>query len=128
MVLVAMMEHSTTSVGGPVVAFFPPPSDVKKPSPGTIANQKITHIYVIKVVDGKSKEPVAKANVTVELVNTARTKWGGHTDAKGAFTFMWEPNTRSTKAHISIQAPGFWSVDDDNVLADERIFQLKRDD
>ena len=96
-------------------------------APNELQEKKPAKVYLIRVVD-ESKNPVVKAKVTVELANNTKAKWQGDTDSEGIFKFTWEPTNRPVQAHISVEAPGFWSVDDYNALAEDRLFQLKRSD
>jgi hypothetical protein len=90
--------------------------------------KKSTRLYVIHVIDISSKAPISNAKVTVELDNAAKTKWTGSTDAKGLFQFRWDAVTASVKAHISVQAQGFSSLDDFNLLMEDRVFELTKAD
>ena len=127
---VAAVEKSRPYGDALTVALLRSPQDAKtkKPSPEIPQDKKATRVYVIRVIDAKSKSPVAKANVTVELADSSKTKWQGRTDSKGVFRFTWAPTARFIKAHISVQAPGFWTVDDANALVEERIIQMNRGD
>jgi hypothetical protein len=93
-----------------------------------LQGKNIARIYVIRVIDGTSRRPVPKASVTVELASSSKTKWEGRTDSEGVFAFTWEVNTGFVKGHIVVQAPGFWTVDDYNVVVEERIIPLKKED
>ena len=84
--------------------------------------------YVIRVIDTQSKAPVNKAKISVQLDDSAKTKWGGYTDSKGLFQFKWLTTTQSVKAHISIEAQGFMTLDDYNVLMEDRVIPLTRAD
>jgi hypothetical protein len=89
--------------------------------------------HTIRVIDASSKAPVVKANVTVELKNTSSNakraaRWQGRTDAKGSFAFICEMPNGSTKTHISIEAAGYWTLDDEFLLAEDRVFRLQKSD
>ena len=85
-------------------------------------------LHVIRVVEARSKAPVARAKVSVELENPAKTKWEGQTDSKGLFTFICEMPNGSVKAHTSVDATGYWSLVDYFPLAEERVIELTRTD
>jgi hypothetical protein len=91
------------------------------------AQDKNLRIYVIRVIDATSGTPIRKADVVVELQNN-KTQWRGQTDALGIFHFTCEPPRRPAPVHISIQAPGYWTLDDYNVLLEERVMHLRKAD
>lgn len=97
-----------------------------QPTTGTPDTQKKTKLYIIRVIDSASRTPINKARVTVELDNPAKTKWTGLTDANGFFEFKWDVVTPAVKAHTSIEAHGFASLDSYNVLIEDRIISLTR--
>jgi hypothetical protein len=124
---VASMEQPSVYARTASVRLLSSPRGPKTKGPES-QDKKATRVYVIRVIDEISGRPVTKAVVTVELLAMSdKSKWLGRTNSRGVFTFTWEPNTRSVRAHILVQAPGFWSVDDDNVLVEERIIQLKKE-
>ena len=100
----------------------------RAPVPDDHQGNQTQGLHVIRVIDAVSKVPVAKAKVTVELENPAKTKWEGHTDGKGVFTFICELPNGSVKAHTSVDAPGFWSLVDYFPLIEERVLALNRTD
>lgn len=90
------------------------------------SQQKKTKLYIIRVIDSASRTPINKAKVTVELENSAKTKWTGLTDANGFFEFKWNAVTPRIKAHTSVEAPGFASLDDFQPLIEDRIIALSK--
>ncbi len=90
------------------------------------SSQKKTKPYIIRVIDNGSKTPLAKAKITVELENDAKTKWTGITDENGVFQFKWDAVTPRIKSHTSVEARGYTSVDDFEPLIEDRIIGLTR--
>lgn len=88
--------------------------------------QKKTKLYIIRVIDSASRTPIDKAKVRVELDNSAKTKWTGFTDANGFFEFKWNAITPRIKAHTSVEARGFASLDDFQPLIEDRIIGLSK--
>lgn len=99
---------------------------LSQPTTGTPDPQKKTKLYIIRVIDSASRTPINKAKVMVELDNLAKTKWTALTDTNGFFEFKWDAVAPAVKAHISIQAHGFASLDSYNVLIEDRIISLTR--
>jgi hypothetical protein len=105
-----------------------PATAQSSPSDSHISGQKGTRTYLIRVIDTQSKAPVSKVKITVLLDDSAKTKWTGYTDSKGVFQFKWHAIAQSVKAHISIQAKGFMTLDDYNLLIEDRVIPLNRAD
>lgn len=89
--------------------------------------------HTITVIDAASRAPVVKASITVKVrraFNNSKCAghWEGHTDAKGGFTFICDVPNGSVRTHISIQAAGYWTLDDESFLAEDRVFQLQKAD
>jgi predicted carbohydrate-binding protein with CBM5 and CBM33 domain len=89
-------------------------------------SQQKTKVYIIRVIDNGSKTPVAKAKISVELENDAKTKWTGTTDENGVFQFRWDAITPRIKSHTSVEAHGYTSIDDFEPLIEDRIIGLTR--
>jgi hypothetical protein len=111
--------------------FQAPANEYRQPptrSAGTTddSQQKKTKPYIIRVIDIDSKSPIAKAKVTVELENDAKTAWTGLTDSNGVFQFKWDAITPRIKAHTSVEARGFASLDDFQPLIEDRIIGLSK--
>jgi len=85
-----------------------------------------TKAYIIRVVDNGSKTPVAKAKITVELEDDAKTKWNGTTDENGIFQFRWLAITPHIRTHTSVEAHGYSFVEDFEPLIEDRIISLTR--
>ena len=85
-------------------------------------------IFQIKVIDAVSGAPIGKADVTVEVQNSSKTKWTGRTDSKGIFSFTCGLANGSVRAHLSIEATGYWVLDDYFPLSEERVIELKKAD
>lgn len=85
-------------------------------------------LHVVKVIEAESGSPVPKATVTVELEDSSKRKWTGSTDSNGVFVFTCEFANGSVKAHISIEATGFWTFDDHFPLLEARVIPLRKTD
>lgn len=85
-------------------------------------------LHVVKVIEAESGSPVPKATVAVELEDSSKRKWAGSADSNGVFVFTCELANGSVKAHISIEATGFWTLDDHFPLVEARIIQLRKAD
>lgn len=88
--------------------------------------QSKTRLYIVRVVDLSSKNPIGKAKITVELENLAKNKWSGSTDSNGLFQFKWDAAAGSIRAHISIQARGYTLLDEYSPLVEDRLIQLSK--
>jgi hypothetical protein len=98
------------------------------PTPSHTSGEKETRTYLIRVIDTQSRAPVAKAKITVQLDDPAKTKRSGYTDSNGVFQFKWDAIARSVKTHISIEARGFMALDDYSLLIEDRVIPLNRAD
>ena len=90
------------------------------------SQQNKTKPYIIRVIDSDAKTPIPKAKITVELENETKTKWTGLTDPNGVFQFKWDAITPRLKAHTSVEAHGFTSVDNFQPLIEDRIIGLTK--
>ncbi|HEY6252022.1 MAG TPA: hypothetical protein VI685_18860 [Candidatus Angelobacter sp.] len=95
-------------------------------APPDASQQKNTKLYIIRVIDTLSKKPVTKAKITVELDNTAKNKWTGITDSNGFFQFKWDAMKPGVRARISIEARGYASLEDYNLLMEDRLIELHK--
>lgn len=103
-------------------------ADESKPSFGENDPDKESKVHIIRIIDDTSGSPVRKANVKAELGNFSRRKWEGHTDSNGIFSFDCELPNGSVKMRITIEAKGFWTVDEIFPLTKERVVQLHKED
>ena len=90
-----------------------------------LQDQKPVRLYVIRVVDATSKDPIVRAKVWVEIGELPDQR-NGYTDARGAFTFTWHLTKARIKTHISVEADGYPVIEDFGVLTEERLIQLSK--
>lgn len=98
-----------------------------KPRIQANATKPGTMVYFLRVVDRRSQAPVNQAKISVELNTAAKPHWSGVTDVGGFFQFTWDANHGSIQAHISVQAPGFASFDQNRSLIPDRLIELNRE-
>lgn len=93
-------------------------------------DQEQTRNYIIRVVDADSKtvpkDPIPHAKVQVEIGDPLQATKNGYTDARGLFSFTWQPAGINTRAHISVEAKGFDSKEEASTLIEDRIIGLTR--
>lgn len=99
---------------------------VSLPPESTSQEKKSTRLYVIRVVDSVSKDPIPHAKVRVEIGNPPKDKRNGYTDSQGFFSFSWELTKTHPKSHVLVQAPGYTTVDDFAPLIEDRLIQLTK--
>lgn len=95
--------------------------------PRVQARKPTTMVYFLRVVDGESQAPVKEAKISVVLKTPAKPSWSGLTDAGGFFQFTWNAKHDRVEAHISVQAPGFASFENDSQMIPDKLIQLQRD-
>lgn len=84
-----------------------------------------TRTYVVRVIDVVSKEPISHAKVWVEIGDLAE-KRNGYTDEKGAFKFTWRVAPNRTRAHITVEAQGYMTVESFSILIEDRMIPLAK--
>ncbi len=131
--------RSAGSAKAQSAAFIPEISDLRsqaaeRPEWGLTANlppvptyqeEKPTRLYVIRVVDSVSKDPITHAKVRVEIGDPPK-KRNGYTDSQGFFSFTWELTKTHPKSHVSVEAPGYTTIDDFGPLIEDRLIQLTK--
>jgi hypothetical protein len=78
---------------------------------------------VVRVIDSGSRKPIPHAKVWVEIGDTGTAR-NGYTDDRGAFTFSWRLGSPET--HITVEAPGYMTVEDYHTLIEDRMIQLTK--
>lgn len=91
----------------------------------SLQDQKPVRLYVVRVVDATSKDPIVRAKIWVEIGELPDQR-NGYTDARGAFTFTWHLTKARIKTHISVEADGYPVIEDFGVLTEERLIQLSK--
>jgi hypothetical protein len=85
---------------------------------------------IVRALDAATALPVKDATVTVRLRRRSAMDEiihkKGRTNAQGIFAFTFEEANGWAKASVSVDAPGYWGVDDESSLTDERIITLYR--
>jgi hypothetical protein len=134
------LTHFTFSVLGLHVAISvaAPPQNLQGAVPGPIgppylafqshqSPQRTKHL--IRIIDEASGSPIqdARVTVTVELKSVSETRTIAHevgcTNASGVFAFSC-PRYGSAQMHTSVEATGFWAVDDDSPLVRQHEISL----
>lgn len=91
--------------------------------PDTKANEA-GHTYIIRVVAADSQAPITNARVQVEIPGASKKQ--GRTDKAGMFSFTSESQGKTVRVHISVQAQGFFPLDDFRDLAQDTLIPLSK--
>jgi hypothetical protein len=85
---------------------------------------------IVRVLDAATGLPIQDAAVTVHLprrsVMNEMIRKEGRTNSQGVFVFTFEEENRRSQVFISVDAEGYWGIDDESRLADERVIRLYR--
>jgi hypothetical protein len=85
---------------------------------------------IVRVLDAATGLPIQDATVTVRLPRrSARSEMirkEGRTNSQGVFVFTFEEENRRAQVFTSVDAEGYWGIDDESRPADERVITLYR--
>jgi hypothetical protein len=82
---------------------------------------------IIRVVDVSTGFPIKDASVKVRMRRSSTIIFKqGHTNAQGLFVFTYEKAREWSPISVYVDAAGYWGVNDETWLADERVITLFR--
>jgi hypothetical protein len=85
---------------------------------------------IVRALDAATGLPIQDAAVTVRLPRRSAGNEmickEGRTNSQGLFVFTFEEENRRAQVFISVDAEGYWGIDDESRLADERVIRLYR--
>jgi hypothetical protein len=81
----------------------------------------------VRVLDAATRSPITDATVKVRMRRSSTIIFKqGLTNAQGLFVFTFAEAHRWAPIFIFVDAPGFWGVNDEARLDDERVITLFR--
>jgi hypothetical protein len=81
----------------------------------------------VRVLDAATDSPITDATVKVRMRRSSTIIFKqGLTNAQGLFVFTFAEAHRWAPIFIYVDAPGYWGVNDEARLADERVITLFR--